>query len=156
MNIMIDILILLILLSLGYFFGTYREKKHYRSILLREKKYSDIMLFDSRRIPQELSVTGGELVLGHVVISIDYFKRFVAGLRQIFGGNMKSYETLLDRARREALLRMKDQARVLNANMVFNIKFESASISKGAKNTIGSVEVYVYGSAVSIKEINGR
>ena len=46
-----------------------------------------------------------------VVISLDHFKRFLAGLRALVGGRIRSYETLLDRARREALMRMKEAAR---------------------------------------------
>lgn len=145
---MIDIIILLTLLLLGYGFGTYREKKHYRSILKREKKYKNVMLFDTKLVPVELNATGGEIVQGHVVISVDYFKRFVAGLRKLFGGKLKSYETLLDRGRREAVLRMKKDASKYSADKIFNVKFETASISKGSGRAIGSVEVLVYGSAV--------
>ena len=145
---MYQLIILLVLLTLGYVFGTFLEKKHYRSILKREKQFKGIMLFDTKLIPDELRSTGGEIVVGHVVVSVDYFKRFVAGLRKLLGGRLKTYESLLDRARREAVLRMKVQAKELDANMVFNVKFETASISKGARDSIGSVEVYVYGSAV--------
>ncbi len=145
---MYDLIILLVLLSLGYFFGTYLEKKHYKSILKREKKFKNVLLFDTKLIPTELQSTGGQMVVGHVVVSVDYFKRFVAGLRKLMGGRLKTYESLLDRARREAVLRMKANAQELDANMIFNVKFETASISKGARDTIGSVEVYVYGSAV--------
>ncbi|MGH1541174.1 MAG: YbjQ family protein [Arenicella sp.] len=146
---MYELILVLILLVLGYFIGSRREKSHYKSIFAREKEFKDILLFDNRKIPEELNASGGLLVQGHVVISVDYFKRFVASLRKLFGGKLKSYESLLDRGRREAVLRMKEQARQANANMVFNIKFETASISKGAGDNIGSVEVYVYGSAVT-------
>ena len=50
------------------------------------------------------------LVNGSTVVSNDYFKRLLAILRNIFGGRVKAYESLLDRARREAVLRMKDEA----------------------------------------------
>lgn len=145
---MYELIITAVLLILGFGFGTYREKRHYQSIFKREKQLGKILLFDTRLIPAELEASGGELVHGHVVISVDYFKRFVAGLRKLVGGKLKSYETLLDRGRREAILRMKQQADELGADMVFNIKIETASISKGAEGTVGSVEVYAYGSAV--------
>lgn len=145
---MYNLIILLVLLSFGFFVGNYLEKKHYKSILKREAELKNILLFDTKLIPSELQATGGDIVVGHVVVSIDYFKRFVAGLRKLVGGRLKTYESLLDRARREAILRMKTHAQESGANMIFNIKFETASISKGASNTIGSVEVYVYGSAV--------
>ena len=35
--------------------------------------------------------------MGNVVVSVDYFKRFVAHLRMIFGGRVHTYESLLDR-----------------------------------------------------------
>jgi len=86
--------------------------------------------------------------MGSVVISVDYFKRLLAALRNFFGGRVKSYETLLDRARREAILRMQQEAKELGANVVINIKLETASISKGRKNAIGSVEILAYGTAM--------
>ena len=88
------------------------------------------------------------MVQGNVVISIDYFKRFLAGLRMIFGGRIRAYESLVDRARREALLRMRRAARDMGAAYVFNVRMETASISKGANNAIGSVEVVAYGTAI--------
>ena len=89
------------------------------------------------------------LVAGSVVVSVDYFKRFLAGLRGLVGGRVVAYESLLDRARREAILRMKQQARELNAAMVFNIKIETSSISRNARGGVGSIEVLAYGTALS-------
>lgn len=157
---MIDIIIVITLLLLGYGFGSYRERKHYQSIREREIELKDILVFESRFPPgysssvnssggeQNLSCDGGQMVTGNVVISIDYFKMFVAGLRKLIGGRLRSYESLLDRGRREAVLRMKQQARGIGANRVFNVKFESSSISKGASGNLGSIEVLVYGSAL--------
>ncbi|MCH6588380.1 MAG: YbjQ family protein, partial [Proteobacteria bacterium] len=88
------------------------------------------------------------LVVAAVVISVDYFKRFVAGLRMIFGGRVHTYESLLDRGRREALLRMQERAKELGANMIFNVRLETSSISKGARRSVGSVEVLAYGTAI--------
>ena len=86
--------------------------------------------------------------MGNVVISVDYFKRFVAHLRMIFGGRVHTYESLLDRGRREALLRMQAEASDLGATMIFNTRFETSSISKGGRDSVGSVEVLAYGTAV--------
>jgi len=145
---MIEIIVFLILLVLGYLIGSSREKAHYRSIIQREGLLKNIFLFEGRHIPNELAATGGQLVNGQVVISVDYFKRFVAGLRMLFGGRLTTYESLLDRGRREAVLRMKKRAKELDSDMIFNVKFETTSISKGQQGYIGSIEVYVYGSAI--------
>lgn len=144
---MYDLIIFIILLALGYGFGRWAEFKHYQSIFQREEELNALPAIASR-FPPVGKMHEQELVMGSVVISVDYFKRFLATLRNIFGGRVTAYETLLDRARREALLRMKEEARKKNAEMVFNVKYETASISKGARNTVGSVEILAYGTAL--------
>ena len=146
---MYGLLFFLVLLTIGYVTGRYLEKRHYRSIIRREAAFRRIPVFATRYRPDDLAPGARtELVIGSVVISVDYFKRFLAGLRMLVGGRLKSYESLIDRARREAVLRVQDQARRKGGTMVFNLKFETASISKGAKDTVGSVEVLAYGTAV--------
>jgi len=91
-----------------------------------------------------------QLVTGSVVVSVDYFKRMLAGLRNIFGGAVQSYETLIDRARREAVLRMKESCP--DADQVINLRLDTSSISKGRGRQIGSVEVLAYGTAVYFRK----
>ncbi len=79
-------------------------------------------------------------------LSVDYFKRVLAALRNIFGGNVQSFETLLDRARREAILRLKESCS--DADEIINLRIETSSISKGGDNKIGCVEVLAYGTAI--------
>ena len=55
-----------------------------------------------------------ELVTGECVISGDYFKNFVAGLKNLFGGRLTTFESVIDRGRREAILRMREKARGAN------------------------------------------
>jgi len=148
---MYDILIFLSLMALGYGFGRYAEAKHYQSIVQREKELVSLPIVASKVLPPIQHVDNC-LVSGSVVISVDYFKRFLATLRNIFGGRVTSYETLLDRARREAILRMKAQAKSLGANLVFNVKMETSSIYKGQKNSVGSVEILAYGTAIIPKQ----
>ena len=148
---MIDLIILLALLLLGYGFGRYAEKKHYKDIIQREKALRNLPSVSSKVLPP-ITQMDNELVSGNVVISVDYFKRFLAGLRNIFGGRVTSYETLLDRARREATLRMKEQAHAMGAKLIFNVKMETSSIYKGRRNSVGSVEILAYGTALIPKQ----
>lgn len=146
-----DLIVFLILLALGYGFGTYAEKRHYASIIKREGELKKLLVIASKKIPKNLSIKRAELVSGSVVISVDYFKRFIATLRNIVGGRLTSFETLLDRARREAILRMKEQAKKKGGSFVFNIKIETSSISKGQQRSIGSIEVLAYGTALVVE-----
>jgi uncharacterized protein YbjQ (UPF0145 family) len=87
------------------------------------------------------------LVYGSVVISVDYFKRLLANLRNIFGGKVKSYETLIDRARREAILRMKEMAG--DARVIVNVRIETATIGRKANQKgVGCIEAIAYGTAI--------
>ena len=151
MAVLINIAIILLPLALGYFFGRHAENKHYKSILERESKFRKIPTSNWKiPLPMQGSIVEARLVTGSVVISIDYFKRLLAGLRNIFGGRVASYETLVDRARREAILRMKEQCQ--GASQVINIRIETSSISQNAKKgTVGSVEALAYGTALTFK-----
>lgn len=144
---MSNLVITLILISLGYFFGRRAEKKHYKSIIAREQVMNSLPAMASRMPPQD-GHYDQMLVSGNVVIANDYFKMFVSGLRNLFGGGMSSYETLLDRARREAVLRMKDEAKSLGAEAVFNVKYEASNISGQSKKKMPVIEVHAYGTAL--------
>ena len=149
---MIELGIFFTLLVLGYIFGQLAEQRHYRSIINREQETLRLPVMTLKTVPETIRQCEVELVSGSVVVSIDFFKKFVAGLRSLVGGRMKSYETLLDRARREAILRMKEAALQRNAQMIVNVRIETASISKSSnrKNSVGSVEVVAYGTAISV------
>ena len=145
----IDLIILLFLLLVGYGFGRAAELRHFRSIIERERATINVPLISMRNIPLEGPVKG-MLVSGNMVVATDFFKRFVAGMRMLVGGRLRSFETLLDRARREALLRMKEQAIRAGATMVINVRIETSSITKQSqgRQSTGSVEVLAYGTAI--------
>lgn len=137
----------IVLISIGYFCGRYNEKRHFESINQREQQLINIVTTSSKRpvgdfYPQQPA----KLVTGSVVISIDYFKRFIAILQQLFGGNVSAYETLVDRARREAVLRLKEASP--HAKQIINLRLETSSIFKGEAGQVGSVEVLAYGTAL--------
>lgn len=83
---LLQILVPVGLLLIGYVAGRMAEKRHYRSIQLRERMLRDVLVFPERLPPPRLSAPDSVLVSGSVVISVDYFKRFVAALRMLVGG----------------------------------------------------------------------
>ena len=144
---MTNLTIICTLIVLGYVFGRLAETRHYRSIQAREAKLLSLPTTSSKRPIGKLSgIREAHLVQGSVVISVDYFKRLLAALRNLVGGPLQSYETLLDRARREAILRLKESCP--QADQIINLRIETSSISKGEGNAIGCVEVLAYGTAI--------
>lgn len=148
---MYDLIVFLILITVGYIAGTLAEKRHYRSIRKRENAFLNLPAVTMKDVdyPSE-KVESAQMVYGSAVISIDYFKRMLAGLRNIFGGTVKSYETLIDRARREALLRMKEMA--VGATVIVNVRIETSTIGKRSnKKGVGCLEAIAYGTALTIE-----
>lgn len=137
-----------VFIVIGYIFGKAAEKKHYASIHQREKALLKLPTTTSK-YPIGIAlntIQHTELVTGSVVVSSDYFKRTIASLRSLIGGPVQSYETLIDRARREATLRLKESCP--KASQIINLRYETSSLSDGAKNTVTSIEVLAYATAV--------
>lgn len=140
----------ILFLFCSYMIGRSIEKSHIESIKLREKKFQSQPVISGKKSILEKNIEDSRLAYGSVVISIDYFKRFLAVLVYIFGGEVVSYSSLLERARKEAILRMKQSAP--NADLYYNLRMETSSISKGEDRAIGSIEIFCYATAISLNK----
>ena len=85
------------------------------------------------------------LVSGSTVRAKHFGKDFMAGLKNIVGGELKGYTELLEESRKEAVNRMVAMARAMGANAVVNIRFSTSSVAAGA------AELYAYGTAVRLE-----
>lgn len=85
------------------------------------------------------------LVNGSTVRAKHVGKDFLAGLKNLVGGELKAYTELLVESRQEAVERMVAQAKAAGANAVVNIRFSTANIAGGA------AEVMAYGTAVFVE-----
>jgi uncharacterized protein YbjQ (UPF0145 family) len=140
----------LVLALTGCVAGRLNERKHYASIRRREREAADILVFAARFPPPRLVAPAMNLVAGSAVIADDYFKALVAGLHNLLGGRVRSYESLLDRARREAVLRMKAQARRVGADMIVNVKLQTFAVPGRQPGSTRAVEVLAYGTALTM------
>ncbi len=140
---------ILILLALGYIIGTAREKNHFKSLRKREAVLNKIACRSTGKKEKFENYTEGTLVEGHVVVGQDYFKSFLAGLINLVGGRVGVYETLLDRGRREALCRMREQAKNWGCSEIVNVRYGTSVIGQNkGKQKGGMIEVFAYGTAV--------
>ena len=145
-----EILILLIIVGVTYVTGTIIEKRHYKDIIKREialiKK--PIINAGAKTWNSKKKIKKIELVSGEVVISGDYFKNFAATLKSFFGGRLTSFESVLDRGRREAILRMRENAK--DANFIINAKIESVMINDYyTNNSVPQCAIIAYGTAIT-------
>lgn len=144
----LDVIVFVVLFLTGYFAGRWNERRHYASLRKREKELTGVLVFSNRFPPHGTGRVDSRLVSGSAVISDDYFKNVLAGLYSFFGGRVRSYESLIDRARREAVLRMKAEAGKLGSRMIINAKFQTFAIGGRTQNSVKGVEVLVYGTAL--------
>jgi len=85
------------------------------------------------------------LVQGNTIRAKHLGRDLMAGLKNIFGGELKGYTELLSESRQQATERMIAQAKSLGANAVLNVRYSTSSITQGA------AELYAYGTAVKVE-----
>ena len=145
---MIEILIFATLLIVGLYFGSQAEQQHLKSLQRREQAVQHLGISVSGGKEAFPQAQEAELFIGSVVISSDFFKTFIAGLINLVGGEISTYEILLDRARREAMLRMEEAALAWGANQVVNVRLQTAELSGNSGQGIVAVEVIAYGTGL--------
>ena len=138
----------------GALMGRRNEKRHFEDLARREETHKTFLVQNLSKIPDGHVVSRAELVFGTVVISEDVWKRFLARLKGLVGGNIKSYESLMNRARREACLRMLEDAKVMGADAVINIRYDSADLGSmsGQQASPVGVEVMAFGTALNLRK----
>ena len=139
-----------LLIGLGYLVGRWREQSHLRSLAVREQALGHIMVTDLKTVADPETAASGCLVMGEAVIATDYFKSIATQLRNLIGGEMKSMQSLVDRARREAMVRMLEQADRAGATEVHNVRLETSNIRSATskKKAAISVEMLAFGTAI--------
>lgn len=134
----LQIVITLILIGVGFYCGKRTENRHFHELSTQEQALSHIIVSTERRITLDQH---GKLVMGSVVLAQDHFKHYFGIILSVLGKNLTTHETILQRARREALLRAKIQAHAQGAHHIYGLRFETTNIGNG-------IEVIAYGTAV--------
>jgi uncharacterized protein YbjQ (UPF0145 family) len=104
-----------------------------------------MILTNIEAIPGKKIVEHFGLVTGSTVRAKNALSDMGAGIKNIFGGELKGYTDLMEKSRNQALERLMIQAERLGANAVVNLRFATSNIAQGA------AELYVYGTAVKVE-----
>ena len=72
------------------------------------------------------------LVQGNTIRAKHVGKDFLAGIKNIFGGELGAYTELLAESRKEATDRMIAQAQSMGANAIVNVRYSTSSVAQGA------------------------
>ena len=104
-----------------------------------------MILTNLESVPGKQTIEHYGLVSGSTIRAKHIGRDFMAGLKNIVGGELKGYTELLQESRMEAVERMKQQAQSLGANAIVNIRFSTSAVAQGA------AELYAYGTAVKVQ-----
>ena len=104
-----------------------------------------MLLTNLEYVPDRRIVKHLGLVQGSTVRSKHAGRDLMAGIKNIFGGELTGYTELLNESRDEALKRMKEQAQQAGANAILNVRFSTSSVAAGA------AEIFAYGTAVVLE-----
>ena len=103
-----------------------------------------MILTNIESVPGRQIVEHYGLVSGSTIRAKHVGKDILAGLKNVFGGELKAYTELLRESRNEATERMIEQARELGANAVINVRYATSAVAPGA------AELFAYGTAVRV------
>ena len=85
-------------------------------------------------------------VIGNTIRARHLGKDISAALRSLVGGEITEYTGMMAESREQALQRMLDRAKELNADAVVGVRFQTSMIMQG------SAELLVYGTAVKLAQ----
>ena len=104
-----------------------------------------MILSNIESIPGKKIVEHFGLVYGSTIRAKHVGRDMMAGIKNIFGGELKGYTELLTESRVEATKRMMEQALSAGANAVVNVRFSTSTVAQGA------AEILAYGTAVKVE-----
>ncbi len=104
-----------------------------------------MIVTNTETVPGKTIVEFYGMVTGSTVRAKHVGKDILASLKNLVGGELKSYTELLNEARQEAMQRMFQEAESVGANAVVNVRFSTSSVAQGA------AELFAYGTAVRVE-----
>jgi uncharacterized protein YbjQ (UPF0145 family) len=131
----------------GWVLATWLERRHFNSMRKREIPLQSIQVNTAKSVPS-CEPEGVTMLIGSVVVAHDYFRTLLIFFRKIIGGNIRPYERLVQRGRREALIRLKEEAELRGIDKVVNVRFTTTAVSG---RFLHAIEMVAYGTGVKTR-----
>jgi uncharacterized protein YbjQ (UPF0145 family) len=140
--------VLLLLFAWGV--GAWMATRHEADLAEREPTVAHLQVHNTGRL--EDAVAGPNppaMVASEVTLGVDHFRGFLGQWKNLFGGQVRSYQMVLDRARREVMMRLLEQAHSLGYNAVANVRIDFVDISGSALTRRKAADVSVLATATA-------
>ncbi len=106
----------------------------------------EFIVASSNYVPGYRAVETMGFVYGLTVRSRGLGGQIGAGIRSMFGGEIKEYVKMMEQTREEALRRMVEHAMSMGANAIISVRYDSNDISDIMQ------EILAYGTAVVVEK----
>jgi uncharacterized protein YbjQ (UPF0145 family) len=116
------------------------------SLKVQSQQQNQMMIVTTPTLPGYRVVKVLGAVTGLTVRTRGVGGKFVAGIEGMFGGEVTSYSSEAEKARRESLQRLIDKAKSIGANAVIGTDFETSDILQGTATLFSA-----YGTAVIVE-----
>ena len=103
-----------------------------------------MIITTTERVPVKEIIEILGIAKGSSVRARNIGRDFFAGLKNIIGGEIHEYTKLLNQSREQAMERMIEDAKKLNADAVVNVRITTSMVTDGAS------EILTYGTAVKL------
>ena len=105
-----------------------------------------MILVTTESVPGRRTLRTLGIVKGNTVRACHIGDDLMAFLKNLVGGEMGEYTEVMAKSREQAMDRMTEEARTLDANAIVGIRFETSHITQGA------AEIMAYGTAVVVED----
>ncbi len=127
----------------GWLITTYFERRHTAQLTEQENTLRHISLSTNDKVV--VPATDYVLLTGSNILVHDIFRKFFITIRKIIGGNVVLYERLTMRARRSAIIRMKEEASLRNIDQIVNVRLETVQVPG---RFLSGIAVVAYGTGL--------
>ena len=112
------------------------------------KGFGDAQLVSYQKKQETIAAEYTTLLMANVVVGPSWGQMFLMWVKSLVGGSLPSYAMILDFGRREAIQRLKMQARERGCTSIVNMRVETSVIAtaKGNDSKSSSVEFLAYGT----------
>lgn len=112
------------------------------------KGFGDAQLVSYQKKQETIAAEYTTLLMANIVVGPSWGQMFLMWMKSLFGGALPSYAGVLDYGRREAIQRLKMQARERGCTSIVNMRVETSVIAtaKGNDSKSSSIEFLAYGT----------
>lgn len=120
-------------------------RAHLRALASGEARLQHVQLMTTQQYSGQAS---GQLVCSEVVLAVDAFSSLRWVLRSLIGGESKALHALAERARREAILRLKREAQAKQSQLIIGVRYEHARLNASIGRNQHQISLRVTGTAI--------